>query len=142
MFSPVPDAPDAPLRARLRTPLLVLGGLVFAGSWLVVAAACNGRASWMTLIAPFNAIAWLRMAGTRPGSARVLLAAFSTAASIAFGEWLVAALPIAGLMNQSPLESAQRMGADFGWMLIRLGNTSLDWGLVVIALLLATRYGR
>ena len=142
MSSPALGAPDARLHVLLSTPLLVLGGLVFAGLWLVVAAACHGRAAWMSLVAAFNAIAWLHIAGARPGAPRAWLATFLTAASIALGEWLVAALPIAGLMNQSPLETAQRIGPDFGWMLIRLGNTSLDWGLIVIALAVAMRFGR
>ncbi len=142
MSSPANTTPVAPLQLLLIASLLVLGSLAFAGTWVIVAAACHGRAGWMALVAALNAIAWLRMAKARPGAHRAMLAVFATSASIALGDWLVAALPIGAQVNQSPLEAAQRMGPDFGWMLIRLGSTPLDWSLIAVALVIALRLGR
>jgi len=34
------------------------------------------------------------------------------------------------------------MGPDFSWMLVQLGNTPQDWALMVVALVLAARFGR
>ena len=96
----------------------------------------------MALIAAMNSIVLLRLACVRSGTPRALLAVLVTGTSIALGEWLLAALPIAWQMDQSPLEAARRMGPDFSWMLVRLGNTPLDWAFVVVALAVAARYGR
>ena len=96
----------------------------------------------MVLVAALNAIAWLRITHTTQGAWRATIAVLMTLVSIALGEWLVASLPIARAMGQFPLETAQRMGPDFGWMLIRLGNTPLDWLTVIVALTLAAWFGR
>jgi len=142
MMSVPHNPPNAPLHPLLIAALLTLAVFVFTGAWLIVATACTSRAGWMTLIAAAISITLLRVARMHPGTPRMLLAAFVTSASIALGEWLVAALPIAQQSNQSPLEAAQRMGFDFGWMLIRLGNSPLDWGLIAVALVLAIRFSR
>lgn len=142
MLSSFRNPPGAPPHPLLVAAMLVLGAFVFAGAWLAVAAACDSRAGWMTLLAALNSIALLRLARTHSGKPRALLALLVTAASIALGEWLLAALPIAWQMNQSPLEAARRMGPAFSWVLVQLGNTPLDWGLMVAALLLAAWLGR
>jgi hypothetical protein len=122
--------------------MLLLGVFVFAGAWLAVATACDSRVGWMALLAALNSIVLLRLGRVHSGTPRALLAVLVTGASIALGEWLLAALPISWQMDQSPMQAAQRMGLDFSWMLVRLGNTPLDWSLVVVALALAARYGR
>ncbi len=139
LFRSPSGIPQHPL---LIAVMLVPGFFVFAGAWLAVAAACNSRVGWMALLAALNSIVLLRLARTRSGATRALLAVLVTGVSIALGEWLLAGLPISRQMDQSPLEAARRMGADFSWLLIQLGNTPLDWGLVVVALALAARYGR
>jgi hypothetical protein len=96
----------------------------------------------MALPAALNSIVLLRLARTRSGTPRALLAVLVTGVSIALCEWLLAALPLSWQMDQSPLQAARRMGSDFSWMLVQLGNTPLDWGLMVVALALAARYGR
>jgi len=122
--------------------MLVLGMFVFTGAWLAVATACASRVGWMVLLAALSSIVLLRLARARAGKPRALLAVLVTAASIALGEWLLAAQPIAWQMNQSPLEAARRMGPAFSWMLVQLGNTPLDWAMMVVALALAAWLGR
>jgi hypothetical protein len=135
------SSPEAPLHPLPRLLLVALGAFAFGGVWLVVAAMRGDRAGWMVLVAALNAVTWLRITHTRPGALRRLCAVLATSASIALGEWLVASLPIAQAMNQLPLETARRMGPDFGWMLIRLGNTPLDWLTIIVALMLAAWFG-
>ena len=129
-------------RALLVALLLALGVFVFMGAWVGVAVLSNGHAGWMVLLAALDAGVFLRMARMRPGRMRARLALLATIASIALGNWLVAALPIARAMGLFPLETAQRIGPDFGWMLIRLGNTPVDWLWMVAALVLAMWFGR
>jgi hypothetical protein len=142
MLSPFRSPPGAPPHPFFIAVLLVLGVFVFAGAWLAVATACDSRVGWMALLATLNSIALLRLARTHSGKLRAMLAVLVTGVSIALGEWLLAALPIAWQMDQSPLEAARRMGPEFSWMLVQLANTPLDWGLMVAALLLAAWFGR
>jgi hypothetical protein len=136
------DSTKAPLHPLFTALLLALGACAFACAWMVVAARSGDRAGWMVLVAALNAVAWLRLARTRAGTPRSLAAVLATSASIALGEWLVASLPIAQAMGQSLPDAAGRIGPDFGWMLIRLGNTPLDWLAIVVALMLAGWFGR
>jgi len=133
---------DGVLHSSMKALLLGLGIFAFGGVWLAFASTFDGRGAWMVLIAAPNAVVWLRITHTRQGASRALVAVLMALASIALGEWLVAALPIARAMGEFPLETAHRMGPDFGWMLIRLGNTPLDWLTVIVALVLAAWFGR
>lgn len=142
MITSVPGPPDVSTRQIFAALLLGIGVLAFAGVWTAVASAWGGHAGWMVLAAALNSIAWLRFSGTPTGPERMLLAFLATVFSIVLGEWLVAALPIASAMGQFPLETAGRIGLDLGWMLIRLGNTPLDWLMVLVALMLAAWFGR
>jgi len=120
LFRSPPGVPSHPLLVAV---MLVLGVFVLAGAWLAIATACNSRVGWMALIAAMNSIVLLRLARVRSGTPRALLAVLVTGTSIALGEWLLAALPISWQMDQSPLEAARRMGADFSWLLVHLGKT-------------------
>jgi hypothetical protein len=121
---------------------LLFGAPCFVIAWLGASVRFGDRAGWMAPVAALTAIALLRATRSSPGSARAVLATIATAGYLALGEWIVACLPIAAGMGQSPLEAAQRMGTDFGWMLIRLGNSPLDWGWMVLAIAMAALLGR
>jgi hypothetical protein len=142
MPNPFRSSPGVSLPSSITALLLALGVLAFDGAWLDLATTLDSRAAWMALIAALNAVAWLQITHTRHGALRALAAVLMTLVSIALGEWLVAALPIAQAMGQFPLETAHKMGPDFGWMLILLGNTPLDWLTVFVALMLAAWFGR
>ncbi len=130
------------LRPLFVLPLLLLGVLAFDGAWLAAAASTNGHAGWMAPFAALIGFAPLWLARAAPGSMRALLALLATATALALGNWLVAALPIGQAMGQFPLEAARRIGPDFGWMLIRLGNRPSDCLWTAFALVLAGLFGR
>lgn len=130
------------LHALFVALLLVLGAIVLSGAWLVAATLCASHAGWMALGAALSAIVLLRLAHVPSSGSRVLLAMLATATAIVLANWLVVALPIGQAMGLLPLEAARRIGPNFGWMLIKLGNTPLDWLWMVVALALAAWFGR
>jgi hypothetical protein len=142
MSTSIRISPNAALYAIFVALLLALGAIVHAGAWLIAAALGNGHAGWMALFAALGTVVLLRFVGIAPGTSRAILALLGTAATIALGNWLVAALPIAQAMNLTPLEAALRMGPHFCWMLVSLGNAPLDWLWVALALALAAWFGR
>jgi hypothetical protein len=121
MPNPFRSSPGVSLPSSITALLLALGVLAFDGAWLDLATTLDSRAAWMALIAALNAVAWLQITHTRHGALRALAAV---------------------AMGQFPLETAHKMGPDFGWMLILLGNTPLDWLTVFVALMLAAWFGR
>ena len=135
----------APTPARtpwLALAALPLGGLCFASAWLGAAVRSGGRAGWMALAAAALVVGLLRITGAPRGGSRALIAGLATAAYLAVGEWLVACLPIGASMGQSPVEAAHRIGLDFGWLLIQLGNRPADWLWMVVAMAAAVWLGR
>jgi len=139
------EAASPPPRTRqawLGIAALPLGGICFAGAWLGVSARSGGRAGWMALAATAIAVGLLRVTGMPPGASRARVALLSTAAYLAAGEWLVACLPIGAAMGESPIEAARRVGLDFGWLLIELGNRPLDWFWFALAVAAAWLFGR
>jgi hypothetical protein len=141
-MNPAPPILAATLRTLAASVLLALGALLFAIAWLIVADRTAGRAGAMAPLSAMIVIALLRATGTQSGWPRARLAALVTCGYLAAGEWLVSSLPIAAQAGIPPWKAVQEMGADFGWTLIHLGNTPLDWLWIGIAIALALRFGR
>ena len=119
-----------------------VGGYGFVTAWILAALRTGSRAGWMAPLASLIAIVILRATGKAPGPRRGGWAVLMTAGYLTVGEWLVAGLPIAMGMGQAPAEAARHIGADFGWMLIRVGNSPGDWLWIAISLALAALLGR
>ena len=122
--------------------VLSIGGICFVSAWLGAAVHSASRAGWMAPVAAAVAIALLRLGWSSRGTRGRYFALVATFAYVLVGEWLVACMPIGAAMGQSPVEAAHRVGVDFGWMLVQLGNRPLDWFWLVLALAVAWRFGR
>ena len=129
-----------PTRTRLRPlALLAFGSLGFAAAWILLAAALDRPCSWMAVFAALDSALLLRFARFPRGAARATLAVVATAAAIGLACWGIVATRIGAPLGLMPWESVLRLGAEFGWLLVRLGNDAVDlaWfaaGLVVAAL--------
>ena len=129
-----------PTRTRLRAlALLAFGSLGFAAAWILLAAALGRPCSWMAIPAALDAALLLRFARYPRGAARAVLAVVATIMVVALACWGIAAARIGAPLGLMPWESALRLGAEFGWLLVRLDNGAVDlaWfgaGLVVAAL--------
>lgn len=129
-----------PTRTRLfALALLAFGSLGFAAAWVLLAAAVDRPCSWMAVAAALDAALLLRFARFPRGATRAALAVLATAAVIALACWGIVAARIGAPLGLMPWESALRLGAEFGWLLVRLGIDAVDlaWfaaGLVVAAI--------
>ncbi len=130
------------LHALVIALLMVIAAFVCAGAWLVVAALRDGHAGWMAVLFVPVVIGLLRLTRVSSGTSRSVLALFATTMAISLANVLVAALPVAQAMDLTPLAAARRIGPDFCWMLVSLGNTPLDWLWAALALALAAWFGR
>lgn len=118
--------------------LLAIGSLGFAAAWILLAAWLDRGSSWMAVLAALDVALLLRIAGITPGWHRAVFGTLATALMIALAWWGIAAARIGGPLGLLPWESMLKMGAEFGWLLVRLGTTPADlaWflaGLVVAA---------
>lgn len=119
--------------------LLAFGCLGFAAAWILVSAWLDRSCAWMALLAGVDAALLLRFARVRPGIGRALLGATATLLMIALASWGIAAARIGRSLGLLPWESMMKMGAEFGWLLVRLGTSPVDlaWfaaGVVVAAI--------
>ena len=130
------------MRVIFVAALLALGTCAAIGAWLVAAAVSDSRADWLAPLVAIDVAALLRFARVAPGPTRAMLAVAITTAALVIANWLVISLPMAEGMGMFPLDVASRTGPDFGWMLIRLGNTPMDWLWMAMALALAAWLGR
>lgn len=132
--------PRPTLRSRaIALFLLAIGSLGLAAAWVLLAAWLDRGSSWMAVLAALDAALLLRIAGIAPGWPRATIGTLATALMIALAWWGIAAARIGGPLGLLPWESMMKMGAEFGWLLVRLGTTPADlaWfaaGLVVAAL--------
>ena len=124
-------------------PLLAIGQLLLASlgvaaAWVLVAMALDSQASWMALVAAVDAALIVRLARLRPGATRALCGVLATGLAILAANWGIVAAWLGGNLGLLPWESMLKLGPEFGWLLMRLGNggTDLAWllaGLVVAA---------
>ena len=126
-------------RARWLAPaLLALGIAGFAAAWILVALSSGSQANWMAPLAGLDVALMLRLAGTRRGGVRVLLALAATVATIAIASWGITASEIGRSVGAAPWASAFKLGPAYAFTLLRLANSAADlaWlgaGLVVAA---------
>ena len=138
------DGPTMPPRPKpasrwLAPVLLLLVSLGFAAAWILLSASFNRPLSPMAVVAGIDAAVLLRFARFPRGGLRITLAVLATALSIAAACWGIAAARIGASLGLMPWESMLKMGPEFGWLLVRLGNGPMDlaWfaaGLIVAAI--------
>lgn len=130
--APAPQAPRVPLPALL---LLALGTVGVAAAWAAVAMLSGSQAAWMAPLAGLDAAWLLRLGGAPRGWPRVLLAVAATALAIAMANWSIVSAQLAGVMGLPFLDSAQRLGPDLAWTLLKLANgpAEVAWMLLGLA---------
>ena len=129
-----------PSRSRPTTALaLALAGSIgIAAAWVRVAQSTGHHGSWMAVVAAADAALLLRMGGFRPGTARAFIGVLATTLAIALANWGIAATEVGRQLGLTPWASLGKLGADHGWLLVRMANGAVDlaWlaaGLVVAA---------
>lgn len=132
--APAPQAPRIPLLALL---LLALGTVGVAAAWAAVAMLTASQAAWMAPLAGLDAAWLLRLGGAPKGWLRVLLAVAATALAIVMANWSIVAAQLAGVMGLPFMDSAQRLGPDLAWTLLRLANGTTELAWIGAGLLLA-----
>lgn len=136
-------AHPTPRQGRFWWPLLLLlaGGAVFAGIWVLLSLYLDRQAGWMAVLAAVDAALLLRIGGMAAGPVRMLMAVAGTLAIIAVANWAIVATQLGFMMGLTPWDSALKLGLHHAWMLASLANGTADlvWmGVaVVVAALLA-----
>ena len=129
--------PRRPASFAFAAALLLLGSLGAAAAWVLVAMALDRQSSWMALVAAADAALIVRLAGLRPGSARALCGALATLLAILAANWGIVAAWLGRSLGLLPWESMTKLGPEFGWLLMRLSNTTADLAWLAAALLVA-----
>lgn len=122
--------------------LLLLASLGIAAAWVLVAIALDSQASWMALVAAADAALVVRLARLRPGVARALCGVLATLLAILAANWGIVAAWLGRNLGLLPWESMLKLGPEFGWLLMRLGNGSADLAWLVAGLVLAALASR
>lgn len=133
-----------PFRSRPVTALaLALAGSIgIAAAWILVAQASGRQSSWMAVVAALDALLLLRMGGCRPGPARAVWAVLATLLAIALANWGIAADQVGRMLGLTPWSSMVRMGAEHGWLLLRMANDAVDLAWLAAGLVVAAAWGR
>lgn len=133
-----------PFRSRPVTALaLALAGSIgIAAAWILVAQASGRQSSWMAVVAALDALLLLRMGGYRPGPARAAWAVLATLLAIALANWGIAADQVGRMLGLTPWSSMVRMGAEHGWLLLRMANDAVDLAWLAAGLVIAAAWGR
>ncbi len=129
--------PRRPASLAFAAALLLLGSLGAAAAWVLVAMALDRQSSWMALVAAADAALIVRLAGLRPGPARALCGALATLLAILAANWGIVAAWLGRNLGLLPWESMTKLGPEFGWLLMRLGNGGADLAWLAAALLVA-----
>lgn len=121
----------------LAVGLLLLASLGVAAAWVLVAMALDSQASWMALVAAADAALVVRLARLRPGAVRALCGMLATLLAILAANWGIVAAWLGRNLGLLPWESMLKLGPEFGWLLMRLGNGGADLAWLAAALLVA-----
>jgi len=121
----------------LAAGLLLLASLGVAAAWVLVAMALDSQASWMALVAAADAALVVRLARLRPGAVRALCGVLATLLAILAANWGIVAAWLGRNLGLLPWESMLKLGPEFGWLLMRLGNGGADLAWLAAALLAA-----
>ena len=122
--------------------LLALGTVGFAAAWAAVAMLSGSQAAWMAPLAGLDAAWLLRLGGAPGGWPRVVLAVVATALAIVMANWSIVAAQLAGVMGLPFLDSAQRLGPDLAWTLLKLANGPAELAWLALGLVLAVAMSR
>ena len=117
--------------------LLLLASFGAAAAWVLVAMALDTQASWMALVAAVDAALIVRLARLRPGAMRALYGVLATLLAILAANWGIVAAWLGRSLGLLPGESMLKLGPEFGWLLMRLGNGATDLAWLAAALLVA-----
>ncbi|MCW5580436.1 MAG: hypothetical protein KIS72_03740 [Luteimonas sp.] len=126
----------------LAVGLLLLASLGAAAAWVLVAMALDSQASWMALVAAADAALVVRLVRLRPGALRALCGALATLLAISVANWGIVAAWLGRNLGLLPWESALKLGPEFGWLLVRLGNGGTDLAWLAAGVLLAALASR
>ena len=132
---------------RAATLVFVIFGVAsITALWSILSLISGGFGGYLAIVVAIAIVALLHSFGYRPGIKRAIMALLLMAASIIYQAYLFAAGTIAGEMGFSLSESAQLIGIDFAFALIRAHVTALELSCyalsVVLAVLLALLFGR
>ncbi len=119
----------SPAKPLFAAGLLLLGSLGAAAAWVLVAIALDRQGSWMALVAAVDAALIVRLVRLRPGPARAAWGVLATLLAIVAANWGIVAAWMGRGLGLMPWESMLKLGPEFGWLLVRLGNqpTDLAW---------------
>ena len=126
-----------PAPPLLAVGLLLLASLGVAAAWVLVAMALDSQASWMALVAAADAALVVRLARLRPGAVRALCGGLATLMAILAANWGIVAAWLGRNLGLLPWESMLKLGPEFAWLLMRLGNSVADLAWLAAALLVA-----
>lgn len=122
--------------------LALAGSIGIAAAWVLVAQATGRQSSWMAVVAAVDALLLLRMGGYRPGAARAAWAVMATLLAIALANWGIAADQVGRMLGLPPWDSIIRLGAEHGWLLLRMANDAVDLAWLAAGLVVAAAWGR
>ena len=122
--------------------LALAGSIGIAAAWVLVAQATGRQSSWMTVAAAVDALLLLRMGGYRSGAARAAWAVLATLLAIALANWGIAADQVGRMLGLPPWDSIIRLGAEHGWLLLRMANGAVDLAWLAAGLVVAAAWGR
>lgn len=118
-------------------PLLLLGCLTAIIAWLLMALAMGNQAGWMAVVAALEIVWMLRLGTLHAGRFRIGVAVVTTALIIIGTNWGIASAQLGGPLGLDPWTSAQKMGANLAWTLLKLANNGFDRLCYITALLVA-----
>ena len=123
-------------------PLALAGSIGVAAAWVLLARETASQCSWMAVIAAADAALLLRMGGHRPGLARAAWAVLATALTIALANWGIVVEHVGRMLGFPVWTSMARMGAEYGWLLVRMTNGAVDLAWLAAGLVVAAIWGR
>lgn len=135
----MPPSRSRPSRALA---LALAGSIGIAAAWVLVVQTIDRQSSWMAVVAAIDAVLLLRMGDYRPGAARAAWAVLATLLAIALANWGIAADQVGRMLGLAPWDSMLRLGAEHGWLLLRMANDGVDLAWFAAALVIAAAWGR
>ena len=132
-------AASAPALALLACAVAIAGvAAVWAGASLIL----GGQCGFFAPLAALDAVLLLRLANWPAGPGRAALAGGVTLATIALGNYLLAAAHIGRAMGLRPVEAVGKMSLDLAWLHAQSNSGWAEGGWYLLALVLAWRLGR
>ncbi|HEY4528990.1 MAG TPA: hypothetical protein VIG97_01475 [Luteimonas sp.] len=134
--------PPSRSRPTSALALALAGSIGIAAAWILVVQLVDRQSSWMAVVAGVDAVLLLRMGGFRPGAARAAWAVLATLLAIALANWGIAADQVGRMLGLPPWNSMLRLGAEHGWLLLRMANDAVDLAWLAAGVVVAAALGR